>query len=219
MTMPVLENLRWAFIGFFGKIILWLWAKSCRITLSGREEYQKLRKAGKPVIFLVWHGRIFLVPFFFRRRRVAPLVSPSQDGEIAAQIMARWGYRIIRGSSSHAVIRAWNQMKKELQEGGEVIIVPDGPRGPNREMKLGGLKLAQETGAYLVPFTFSASRRKVLKSWDQFLMFYPFSRLVAIYGKPFRLDSGLSDAEMEEERQKLAKYMKELDERADRHFK
>ena len=110
-------------------------------------------------------------------------------------------------------------MKKELQEGGEVIIVPDGPRGPNREMKLGGLKLAQETGAYLVPFTFSASKRKALKSWDQFLMFYPFSRIVAIYGKPFRLDNGLSEADMEEERQKLEKYMKELDERADRHFK
>ena len=217
--MPVLENLRWALVGFLGKIILWLWAKSCRMTLSGHEEYQKLRKAGKPVIFLVWHGRIFLAPFFFRRRRVAPLVSPSQDGEIAAQIMARWGYRIIRGSSSHAVIRAWNQMKKELQEGGEVIIVPDGPRGPNRKMKLGSLKLAKETGAYLIPFTFSASRKKVLKSWDQFLMFYPFSRIVAIYGRPFKLDSGLTETELDRERIKIESYMKELDERADRYFK
>ena len=216
--MHVLEKIRWALLGFLGKIILWLWAKSCRITLSGYEEYQKLRAEGKPVIFLVWHGRIFLVPFFFRRRRVAPLVSPSHDGEIAAQIMSRWGYRLIRGSSSHAIIRAWNQMKKGLQEGREVLIVPDGPRGPNRKIKPGGLRLAQETGAYLVPFTFSASKRKLLKSWDQFLMFYPFSRLVAIYGKPFRLDSGLSEAEMEGERQELEKYMKELDERADRCF-
>lgn len=217
--MHVLEKIRWALVGFFGKIILWLWAKSCRITLSGHEEYQKLRTEGKPVIFLVWHGRIFLVPFFFRRRRVAPLVSPSQDGEIAAQIMARWGYLLIRGSSSHAIIRAWNQMKKWLQEGGEVLIVPDGPRGPNRKIKPGGLRLAKEAGAYLVPFTFSASKRKLLRSWDQFLMFYPFSRLVAIYGRPFRLDSGLTETELESERLEIESYMKELDERADRYFK
>jgi lysophospholipid acyltransferase (LPLAT)-like uncharacterized protein len=217
--MHVMEKIRWALVGFFGKIILWLWAKSCRITLAGHEEYQKLRAEGKPVIFLVWHGRIFLVPFFFRRRQVAPLVSPSQDGEIAAQIMARWGYRLIRGSSSHAIIRAWNQMKKELQEGGEVLIVPDGPRGPNRKIKPGGLRLAQEAGAYLVPFTFSASKRKLLKSWDQFLMFYPFSRLVAIYGRPFKLDSALTETELERESLKIESYMKELDERADRYFK
>jgi lysophospholipid acyltransferase (LPLAT)-like uncharacterized protein len=217
--MHVMEKIRWALVGFFGKIILWLWAKSCRITLAGHEEYQKLRAEGKPVIFLVWHGRIFLVPFFFRRRQVAPLVSPSQDGEIAAQIMARWGYRLIRGSSSHAIIRAWNQMKKELQEGREVLIVPDGPRGPNRKIKPGGLRLAQEAGAYLVPFTFSASKRKLLKSWDQFLMFYPFSRLVAIYGRPFKLDSALTETELERESLKIESYMKELDERADRYFK
>jgi len=109
-------------------------------------------------------------------------------------------------------------MKKELQKGGEVLIVPDGPRGPNRKIKPGGLRLAQEAGAYLVPFTFSASKRKLLKSWDQFLMFYPFSRLVAIYGKSFKLDSSLTETELERERLKIESYMKELDEKADRYF-
>lgn len=216
--MPLLGKIRWVLVGFFGRIVLWLWAKSTRMTILGKEEYQELRKAGKSVIFLVWHGRIFLVPYFFRRRGIMPLVSPSEDGEIVAQIMAKWGYRIIRGSSSHAIIKAWNQMKRELQKGGEVIIVPDGPRGPNRKMKLGGLKLAQETDAYLVPFTFSTSRKKILRSWDNFLMFYPFSKIVAIYGKPFLLGSTLKEDELERERRKIEGLMKQLDERADRYF-
>lgn len=213
-----LEKIRWALVGFLGKIILWLWAKSSPMTVLGLQEYHELRRTGKPVIFLVWHGRIFLVPYFFRRRGIAPLVSPSEDGEIAAQIMSRWGYRLIRGSGSHAIIRAWNKMKQELQEGREVIIVPDGPRGPNRKMKLGGLKLAQETGAYLVPFTFSASRKKILRSWDHFLMFPPFSKVVAIYGRPFQLDPDLKEDELERERQRIEDCMKELDETADRYF-
>lgn len=216
--MSLLSKIRWFLVGFLGKRVLWLWAKSTKMTILGREEYQELRRAGKPVIFLVWHGRIFLVPFFFRRRGIMPLVSPSRDGEIAARIMSRWGYNIIRGSSSHAIIKAWNQMKGKLQKGGELIIVPDGPRGPNRKIKLGGLKLAQETGAYLVPFTFSPSRKKVLRSWDNFLLFYPFSKVVAIYGKPFLVDSSLKDDELESERQKIENFMIQLDDKADRYY-
>jgi len=216
--MSLLGKIRWALVGILGKVILWLWAKSTRMTILGKEEYQELRRAGKPVIFLIWHGRIFLVPYFFRRRGIVPLVSPSEDGEIAARIMDKWGYRIIRGSGSHAIIKAWNYMKRELQKGGEVIIVSDGPRGPNRKMKLGGLKLAQESGAYLVPFTFSTSRKKILRSWDNFLMFYPFSKVVAIYGRPFLLDPTLKEDELERERQKIEGLMIQLDERADRYY-
>lgn len=216
--MSRLEEIRWFCVGFFGKIVLWLWAKTCRMTILGDEAYQKLREARKPVVILVWHGRIFLVPYFFRCRGVAPLVSPSKDGEIVAQIMARWGYRLIRGSSSHAIIRAWNRMKRELQEGGEVIIVPDGPRGPALRMKIGGLKLAQETGAYLVPFTFSASKQKRLKSWDRFLMFPPFSKVVAAFGEPVSLPSDMSGGALERERERLEALMIEMDEKADGYF-
>jgi lysophospholipid acyltransferase (LPLAT)-like uncharacterized protein len=109
-------------------------------------------------------------------------------------------------------------MKRELRSGGEVIIVPDGPRGPDRKIKLGGLKLAQETGAVLVPFTFSTSRKKFLKSWDNFLMFYPFSRIVSIYGEPIYIDPGLKEDELEKERQRIEQLMIQLDEKADRFY-
>lgn len=218
MPMSFFRNLRWSLIGILGKFVLWLWAKSTRMKIIGEESYQELRKQGKAVIFLVWHGRIFIVPYFFRKRGIMPLISPSEDGEFPARIMARWGYRNIRGSSSHAIIRVWNQMKSELNNGGEVIIVPDGPRGPNRKMKLGGLKLARETGAFLVPFTFSSSKKKFLKSWDKFLIFYPFSRVVAVYGPPIEVDSTLNDDSMEKERQRIERQLIELDEKADRFF-
>lgn len=204
--------------GTFGKAVLWLWAKSTRMTVLGKDEYQKLRREGKPVILLVWHGRIFIVPYFFRRRGIMPLVSPSADGEIAARIMSRWGYKILRGSSSHAIFKVWSAMKKELESGGELIIVPDGPRGPNRKMKLGGLKLAQETGAHLVPFTFSTSRKKILRSWDKFLIFRPFSRVVAVYGEPIAINSTLSEGKLELERQKIEKILVEMDLEADSYF-
>lgn len=217
-AMTFRERLRWRFVGTFGKAILWLWSKSTRMKIVGDADYRALRKAKKPVIFLVWHGKIFIVPYFFRRRGIMPLISPSRDGEIPARIMDGWGYKILRGSGSHVVKEAWLEMKKELQSGGEVIIVPDGPRGPDRKLKLGCIKLAAEMGAALVPFSFSTTRKKVLKSWDRFLMFYPFSKVVAVYGKPLEIRSGLADEEMETERQRIETLMVEFDRNVDDFF-
>jgi len=216
--MSLLKKIRWAFVGILGRVIVWLWAKSTKITVVGEEDYLELKKQKKPVILLIWHGRIFIVPYFFRNRGIMPLISPSEDGEIVAQIMAGWGYKIVRGSGSHAVVKAWNQMKVELIKGGELLIVPDGPKGPNRKLKPGCIKLAQETGAYLVPFTFSTSRKKFLRSWDRFLLFYPFSRVVAIYGKPFTVDADLKAGEYAEESQRIENIMSRLEEEADRYF-
>ena len=171
------------------------------------------------MIFLVWHGRIFIVPYFFRKRNIMPLISPSEDGEIPAQIMARWGYKILRGSGSHSMVKAWNEMKKELLKGGEVIIVPDGPKGPNRVFKMGVIKLAHQTGAMLVPFSFSTSRKKILNSWDKFLFSKPLARVVAIYGDPIFISSHLSEEELDRERQRIEKILVDLDEEADRYFR
>jgi lysophospholipid acyltransferase (LPLAT)-like uncharacterized protein len=217
-AMTFRERLRWRFIGTFGKAIIWLWSKSARMKIVGESDYRALRKERRPVIFLIWHGKIFIVPYFFRRRGIMPLISPSRDGEIPARIMDGWGYKILRGSGSHVVKEAWLEMKNELQSGGEVIIVPDGPRGPDRKLKLGCIKLAAETGAALVPFGFSTSRKKALKSWDRFLMFYPFSKVVAVYGKSLEIRPGLTDEEMETERQRVETRMVEFDRNVDDFF-
>jgi len=218
LAMSFWERLHWRFVGTFGKAIFWLWFKSTRMKIVGDSDYCALRKAKKPVIFLIWHGKIFIVPYFFRKRGIMPLISPSKDGEIPARIMDGWGYKILRGSGSHVVKGAWLEMKQELQSGGEVIIVPDGPRGPDRKLKLGCIKLAAETGAALVPFSFSASRKKILKSWDRFLMFYPFSKVVAVYGRPAEIRPGLTDGELEAERQRIETLMVEFDRDLDDYY-
>lgn len=217
-AMSILSEIRWRLIGALGRMILWVWAKSTRMIVIGHEAYSELRADKRPVILLVWHGRIFLVPFFFRKRKIMPLVSPSEDGEIVARIMSGWDYKILRGSGSHVIAKAWSEMVKELLQGGEVIIVPDGPKGPNRKMKLGALKLAQQTGAYLMPFSFSTSKKKFLRSWDSFLMFYPFRRVVAVYGEPIAVSPDLNQDELEEERERIQNVLIDLDNKADQYF-
>ncbi|MDH7511392.1 MAG: lysophospholipid acyltransferase family protein [Clostridiales bacterium] len=216
--MSLRERLRWKAIGILGRALLRLWAGTCRTAVIGDQEYNKLRREGRPVILLTWHGRLLFALYFFRRRGIAALVSPSKDGEIIAQIASGWGFRILRGSGSHAVVRAWNEMKSELRQGGELIIIPDGPKGPDRFLKPGCLKLAQETGAFLVPFSFSASLKRFLGSWDHFLLFYPFSRIVAVFGPPIRVMATQDEQDFEEERRKLEILLSRLDAAADRYF-
>jgi lysophospholipid acyltransferase (LPLAT)-like uncharacterized protein len=213
--MAFKEHLRRWIIDHFGRPIISLWIKSCRMTLLGEDGYRKARQAGKAVVFLVWHGKIFLAPYFFRKRGIMPLVSPSRDGEIPARIMDGWGYKIVRGSGTHFVRNAWLEMKTELEAGGEVIIVPDGPRGPDRTFKLGAIKLATETGAVLVPWSFTATRKKILRSWDRFVMPLPFGRITAAYGAPIEIARNLSAEEMERERVRVEARLREFDSRLD----
>ena len=113
---------------------------------------------------------------------------------------------------------AWIEMIKELNAGGEVMIIPDGPRGPDRKFKLGAIKLATETGAVLVPFSFSARRKKILHSWDRFEMFLPFTKIAAVYGEPIEIPRNLSPDLLEAERLRAEKIMLEFDARVDRRF-
>lgn len=216
--MPVWQGLRWRTLGFLGRLVLRVWAKTSRIKVIGEEEYRKARRAGKPVILILWHGRLMLAPYFFRNRGVSALVSPSRDGEIIARIALGWRFRIVRGSGSHTMVRAWVEMRQDLRKGGELIIIPDGPRGPDRVLKTGCLKLAQDTGAVIVPWSFSASRKKFLKSWDRFLFFYPLSRVVAVYGKPMTIPAALDEAGFESERRRVEAALMGLDAEADAHF-
>lgn len=217
--MAFKERVRGFLISTVGRFVYRLWMRSLRIKVKGEEHYRLLRENNTPVILVIWHGRIFIAPFFFRHRNIMPLVSPSGDGEIVVRLASGWGYRFLRGSGSHSLHKAWATLLRTLEEGGELIIIPDGPKGPNRIMKQGALKLSQASGAAVVPFSFSCPRRKFLRSWDSFLLPRPFQRVVAVYGKPMTVSSGLDKDAFERERARMEQSLTALDERADEYFR
>src|SRR4030043_2231129 len=116
--MSVWEKLRWKAVGVLGRFVLRVWAKTSRIKGVGEAEYRKAKQAGRPIILLLWHGRLMLAPYFFRNRGISALVSPSRDGEIIARIALGWRFRVVRGSGSHTMVRAWVEMRQGLPGGG-----------------------------------------------------------------------------------------------------
>ena len=160
------------------------------LTLSIRRDeraVEPLWQARAPVIYAVWHGQILLLPLLYGRRAVGVLASRSRDGELVTRYIGQFGIEAVRGSSSRGGAAALRHLARWLEEGREVVVVPDGPRGPAEVVKPGIVGLARLSGAAIVPVAVGASSEWRLGSWDGFRIPRPFARCVARFGEPIRV--------------------------------
>lgn len=210
-----MEKLKLWLMGFLTKVVINVLCRLVRIRVIGKEFYDNAKRSGEKIIFILWHGRIIIPIFVHRNKGIRPLVSLSRDGEFTAMVLKGFGYEPIRGSSSKGGKEAFQKMKEAL-ETSEVAIIPDGPRGPGRFLKPGCLYLAQQTGAILLPISFSCKKRKFLKGWDKHLIFPPFTECVMIYGEPIKIEESLNSEKIESIRKDVERRLTELDEEADK---
>lgn len=136
----------------------------------------------EPCIAASWHNRIFVLPICFKRlrnrQRLTVLTSASRDGALLAQIVQNFGLGAVRGSSSRRGATAIRELQAVMESGSDVIITPDGPRGPRYELSPGIIYLAHKTGARVFRIQVDYSRFWELKSWDRFRVPKPFSKVV-----------------------------------------
>ena len=140
-----------------------------------------------PVIYATWHGRLLLLPWLYGWRGAHALTSRSRDGEIVSRWIRRFGLVPVRGSSSRGGADALRELTRAVRAGREVVVVPDGPRGPREVLKPGVIVLARLSGAPIVPMAVGASREWRLRSWDEFRIPRPFARCVVRFGEPIRV--------------------------------
>jgi lysophospholipid acyltransferase (LPLAT)-like uncharacterized protein len=173
---------------------------------------------GTHAIGVCWHGRMLMMPWGYKGKRLSFLVSTHRDGQMVGRALERFGFHAILGSTTRGGFSAFKNMVKAIQNGSDIGLTPDGPRGPRYRVQIGVIELAKLTGIPLVPLTFSASKKKVLKTWDHFLLPYPFSRGVFIWGEPIHVDPRGDRAHLEEKRIFLERTLNELTKKADHYF-
>ncbi len=160
---------------------------------------QRFWDDGKPFIGCLWHGRFLLMPFVFHNDRPSHvLISNHSDGRLIAKVARYLGINAITGSTNRGGTAALKTMVKYLKAGESVAITPDGPRGPRMRASQGVVALARLSGIPVVPATCSTSRRKVIGSWDRFLLCLPFGRGVYMWGEPLEIPRD-ADAQMQED--------------------
>jgi hypothetical protein len=81
--------------------------------------------------------------------------------------------------------------------------------------EMGPVQLAKLTGAPIVGLAWSTERRKVLDSWDRFVLPWPFGRGVYVFGGPIHVARHASDAEMEAARLALETELIRITQQAD----
>ena len=195
---------------------LWLYlhfvGKTSKIVCIDKEHEEKLRAAGTPAIYVCWHGRQAILIYAHRGRRISPLASPSKDGEIAARLASLFGMTPVRGSSRKKPDAALRSLMEQVRKGYCIGLTPDGPVGPEREVKSGVIYLAQKLGIPILPISASFKRKTILKSWDTFLFPFPFNKVVIAYGEPIRIAEG---DDLDQKSKDLKKVLDNLTDKAD----
>jgi lysophospholipid acyltransferase (LPLAT)-like uncharacterized protein len=193
--------------------ILQLWALTLRYKIEDRAGIVG-KVTAQNYIASLWHNRLLIFPFVLRRffpdRHGAALISASRDGELLADAIKRFGYDVVRGSSSRLGASAILQLSQTLASGRDVVITPDGPRGPAYELGPGVVFLAQKSGAAVVPVNIEYSSCWRLKSWDQFILPRPFAKVHVIIGSPHHVELSDTPEQFEAERQRLQQAMMAL---------
>jgi lysophospholipid acyltransferase (LPLAT)-like uncharacterized protein len=139
-------------------------------------------------IVVFWHS-MMIGGWWIARKGSVALVSKSKDGEYLNSILTKWGYKVVRGSSSSSGKEALDDAIDMVQNGqaNRIVITPDGPRGPREIFKRGAIIASQKLQ---LPLYFLSIEYKdgmqLLKSWDKFQIPYPLSSVIIT---PHKIDS------------------------------
>ncbi len=190
--------------------------------LAGGELIEEARRERKPYILSFWHNRSILASWFLynqlirRGYDILVLASLSRDGELVTRVARQWGLSVVRGSASRGGLNAVRAIHRALRrQGSSPIMIPDGPRGPLYDFKVGVVILAQMSGEPILPMGFAARRFWALKSWDRLIVPWPFSKVTVVVGEPQSLPRGLTTEELDAERVRLQALLDELTRRAE----
>lgn len=170
---------------------------------------ERINDSDGPVIHVLWHNRIMVSPYLWRKmypkREVVVLTSASKDGAALAAAVRVFRVGAVHGSSSRRGAAALVALRRAAQAGKDLVVTPDGPRGPRYHLQPGVVKLAQTTGLPVVVMRIEHQSHWTLKSWDRFQIPKPFSKVRVVLEEPKVFPREMNEEEFEEARLSLEK--------------
>ena len=167
-----------------------------------------------PCIYVMWHANQFLIHGIKDKAHLNVLISTSIDGEIIARAVEKWGFKVVRGSSNKkGAVASTMQMIERLKEGECVAIMVDGPSGPLHKVKNGALKLAQMTGAPIIPAHWYSPQKTFinLPSWDKMKTPLGFCNILNTYDKPIYIKPDATDEELAQIKEQIKASLEQLE--------
>lgn len=171
----------------------------------------------KPCIYAMWHANQFLVHGLEDKANTSILVSNSIDGEVIARAVEKWGFKVVRGSAGKkGAVESTMQMLTRLKNWECVGIMVDGPHGPLHKVKNGAVKLAQMSGAPIVPAHWYSPQKTFinLPSWDKMTTPLGDCKILNLYGEPIYVNENATDEELSTAKENIRTQLLNLEAKA-----
>jgi lysophospholipid acyltransferase (LPLAT)-like uncharacterized protein len=215
-TLTRSERVRRGLCWLAARYIAFVHATSRWYTVGG-EIPARFWDRDEPFVAAFWHGRILMMPCAWRRpHRIRMLISQHRDGLFISGTVSHFGIDTVAGSSTRGGSSALRTMLQSLKHGITIGITPDGPRGPRMRASDGIALVARMSGRPVLPCTFAIRRRRLVGTWDRFVVALPFSRGVFVWGEPIVVPADADEARLRAARDEIEASMIAITELADR---
>lgn len=139
-------------------------------------------------LFALWHNRLaFGMHIFQEIDNVYALASSHTDGKLITDVIRKMKFGVIEGSTNRNPTGALKEIISKINSGNNVVITPDGPRGPVYKINSSIARLAKKFDKPLIPLSCTATRYYELKSWDKMIIPKFFSKITVRFGAPVDL--------------------------------
>ncbi len=132
-------------------------------------------------VCVCWHGELLMSPqayrYIHKKHPASAIISGHYDGLLIAKVLKKLQIRALKGSSRKGAQKVLLEAFRSIKSGEEVLITPDGPRGPRHSMSDGAIGLALKSHLPLFVMNFTAKNYWQLGSWDGFVIPKPFTQI------------------------------------------
>ena len=132
-------------------------------------------------VVVCWHGELLISPQIYRKyhkkQKSSGIISRHFDGEIIARILQIFDIEPLRGSSSKGAKQVLLESFRALKRGDDLLVTPDGPRGPRHKIGDGAIALAMKSKAPIFAVNYKPKSYWQLNSWDRFVIPKPFTHI------------------------------------------
>lgn len=192
-----------------------------RYEFIGLDNKQKAKDYSpqKTFAYALWHQNLIGAIFSHIGERFTMVISESKDGELVAVTCEKFGHKPARGSSTRGGKKAMIEIVKNMKKGYPGALTVDGPKGPPHVVKPGIIEIARLCHCAILPLSPYAEKAWVTqKSWDQFRIPKPFSKIVVVIGEPIFIPSEVPREEFERMAKLVAEKIEQGEERAKAHL-
>ena len=165
-------------------------------------DYKKRAKEtlpNKTFVYALWHQNLVGSIFSHIGEQFTMVISESKDGELVAVTCEKFGHLPARGSSTRGGKKALIEIVKNVKRGVPGALSVDGPKGPAKIVKPGVIEIARLAECPILPLSpYAKSFWTFEKSWDQFRVPKPFTKIVIVIGEPIYVDRSVEKEKYEE---------------------